>query len=82
MTDITATDEIETGETVKIESPKATAGEQLAYVEGFLIGLARRLETLSLSYSGGELQVAADDCRVVAKSIGIVRLPMERRQPA
>lgn len=56
-------------------------GELLAYVEGFLLGLARRLDDNSSGqfYKAAE---AADDCRAVAKTIGRVRIPMERPVPA
>mgnify|MGYP003336543846 CR=1 FL=1 len=58
----------------------APCGEMLAYVEGFLLGLARRLDDSSSGqfYKAAE---AADDCRAVAKTIGRIRIPMDRPQP-
>ncbi len=55
----------------------APSGELLAYVEGFLLGLARRLDDNSSGqfYKAAE---AADDCRAVARAIGRVRIPMDR----
>lgn len=57
-----------------------SSAEMLAYVEGFLLGLARRLDDSSggTFYKAAE---AADDCRAVAKSIGRIRIPMDRPAP-
>lgn len=56
------------------------ADEALAFVEGFLLGLARRLDDAQASgwYKGSE---AADDCRAVAAAIKRIGVPMNRPEP-
>lgn len=61
------------------DASKPSAEALLAYVEGFLLGLARRLDDSGASwYKAAE---AADDCRAIARTIGLVRIPMDRPQP-
>lgn len=57
--------------------PCASSSEaKLAFVEGFLLGLARRLDDAGTSwYKAAE---AADDCRAVAAMVRQVGVPMER----
>lgn len=50
--------------------------EKLAFVEGFLLGLARRLD--DSGYSWPKAGEAADDCRAVAKMVSRVGVEMAR----
>jgi hypothetical protein len=61
--------------------PHASTSEaKLAFVEGFLLGLARRLD--DAGYNWPKASEAADDCRAVAAMVKQVGVPMERAPPA
>ena len=51
--------------------------DKLAFVEAFLLGLARRLDDASIGWTS--CYVAADDCRAVARMVSRVGLTMERK---
>ena len=53
--------------------------EKLAFVEAFLLGLARQID--QVGYLWPDSFVVADDCRQVARSISRVGIIMERKLP-
>lgn len=55
----------------------STNEAKLAFVEGFLLGLARRLD--DVGYTWSKSSEAADDCRAVAAMVQQVGVPMERK---
>lgn len=58
----------------------STNEQRLAFVEGFLLMLARRLD--DVGYNWPKASEAADDCRRVAKMVAQVGVPMDRPPPA
>lgn len=61
-----------------IEEP--TPGELLAYCEGFLIGMARRIDQAYTSSPVGAAM--SEDCRALAARIGIVKAEPTPKAPA
>lgn len=57
----------------------STNEAKLAFVEGFLLGLARRLD--DVGYTWPKAAEAADDCRSVAAMVKQVGVPMARVDP-
>ena len=54
------------------------AGELMAFAQGFLLGLARRMDEQSGWFAGKE---AADDCRTVAAALNVVPVTLGRAKP-
>ncbi len=64
----------------KMPAPSASTVEaKLAFVEGFLLGLARRLD--DVGYQWPKASEAADDCREVAAMVSQVGAKMDRAKP-
>ena len=60
-------------------APASTTEAKLAFVEGFLLCLARRLD--DIGYTWSKATEAADDCRAVAAMVAQVGVPMDRKPP-
>lgn len=60
-------------------SPSLSKDDRLAFVQGFLLGLARRLD--AVSYQWADATLAADDCRAVATMINQIPLELPRPLP-